>query len=321
MDFVRKIRNGQYGRNKKVIMIYLYTQEFFWSGKIKAAIKKILGRNFGGPLAVERSLIAGLTELGTPFVINKKPKDKDIACVLNGSKVLEWAIKQKTAGRIQKLLAGPNIAITPFDNDRLILNPAIDGYVVPAEWSVKWWSGLAPALAPKLKVWPAGVRDHGSLRDANGLCLVYVKTVSAELSAVVESVLIKLGVKYKLLSYGSFQPSDYLKLLKQSSHVIYLTEHESQGLALHEAWMGDVPTLVWDAGGFTYNNNFVVMDGAAAPYLNPLTGMSFKGAQDFETVYNSFRANQVNFKPRQYSLSNFTDKKSAEKYLEIIKTL
>src|SRR5690606_42099613 len=123
----------------------------FW----KYLARRIM-RKYTGPDAVKDSLIRGLTELDIDFRLNN-PSVGDTVTVLSGPNALKDAIKNKRAGRIRKLVAGPNIVILPNYNDGLILDNAIDIILVPSDWVAELWTKEVPKIADKIKVWPAGV--------------------------------------------------------------------------------------------------------------------------------------------------------------------
>lgn len=299
-------------------MLRLYTEEYFIKGKIKRLVKKILGRYMRGPQAAVLSLVSGLKEIGADFTINKLPQKGDVCGVLNGTDVLLWAIEQKKQGIFRTLIAGPNIVVHPSDYNRLILSSEIDKYVVPAQWSIDWWTQYEPSFKTKLTLWPAGVKDLGSFGNRKGKCLLYQKTVPEALVSSVVETLNQKGIEFHRLVYGSFKQEEYFSHLKESSFVIYLTEHESQGLAIHEAWMANVPTLVWEPGILQYQGRVLHLEKLSAPYLSPESGMHFKDKNSFEETLEVFLKKLPEFQPREYSLKNFTNKISAEKYLKIL---
>ena len=139
--------------------LYIYTEQgggLFY--RLKSLTKKLLKKDSRGPEAVKNSLTSGLTELGVEFLINKKIENIcEVACVLSGRKTLLWALEQKKIGKIKKLVAGPNIVISPNDFGGLIKNPLIDVIVVPSQWVKDYFVKLAPGITNRLVVWPAGV--------------------------------------------------------------------------------------------------------------------------------------------------------------------
>ena len=302
-------------------MLYLYTEEFFFLGKIKRKCKAVLGMINRGPEAVARSLKRGLDALQKPYHLNsaaKQPSQENIAVVLNGVKVLRWAIAQKRAGKIQKLVAGPNIVVTPLDYNYLITDPVVDIYLVPAQWSVDWWVSLIPTIKEKLAVWPAGVENRGELVNPQGQVLILQKNAPLEVLNQVKRTLQKFNLLFAEITYGHFDSADYFRLLKKSKFMVYLSQSESQGLALHEAWMAGVPTLVWNRGFMQYRRWRWEEKKISAPYLSVECGRFFYGTVDFEETLTQFLENYHIYKPRAYSLRNFTDKISAQKFLQII---
>jgi hypothetical protein len=303
-------------------MLYFYTENLFFQNKLKSFIKLVLGRRNRGPQAVEHSLFTGLTELGVEFSVNKVVSGVcETACVLSGVKALEWAIKQKKGGRIKKLIAGPNIVVLPTDNNSLILSNEIDLYVVPGQLSIDFWSSLVPEFKSKLRTWPAGVEDLGSRVNKNGQALIFIKNTPKKLVSTVEQELKNMGQTFEVIRYGDYKKEDYLESFKMTKYLVYLSPVESQGLALHEAWMAGLPSLVWNSGRFEHGGMVWNGERVTAPYLNRQSGMFFYGEQDFAEKLKLFLENYGSFTPRQYSLENFTNKKSAQKYLEIIKNL
>ena len=94
-------------------------------------------------------------------------------------------------------------------------------------------------------------------------------------------------------------------MLANSKFMVYLTESESQGIALHEAWMAGVPTLVWNRGFYFYKGYRWQDEKIPAPYLTPECGSFFKDEIDFENRLGVFLKDYQNFAPRPYSLLNF----------------
>src|SRR5262249_8827441 len=101
----------------------------------------------------------------------------------------------------------------------------------------------------------------------------------------------------------------------------FLSSSESQGLALLEAWMANVPTLVWNVGEVGVKGYKIKDDKLAAPYLSQSSGIFFKGHADFSEKLEFFLNNITNFQPRKYAMENFTDKIAAEKFLNIVNSI
>lgn len=274
----------------------------------------------GGPASVIGSLTRGLNELGIPFRLNPGINGMtSTVAVVSGVKALQWAIGAKKKGLIKTLVAGPNIVVAPTDFDNLIKDPVITKVIVPSEWNKKWWLTFDQYFLDKAVVWPAGAQDHGNLRDKDGVCMVYSKNADEKLFNRIIETLWEHKFPIAISKYGQFRQSEYFRMLKKTKFMIYLSESESQGLAMLEAWMADVPTLVWNRGYFEYQGRRIDEPTVAAPYLTPACGMVFSGADDFESKLLEFIEKYDSFKPREYALSRFTDRFCAGKYIEIIR--
>ena len=273
----------------------------------------------GGVEAVLTSLRQGLTELGISYRYNpRQGAVTNTVGVVSGPRTLAWALTQKRSGRIKTLIAGPNIVVAPTDEHNIIKNPLIDAVVIPSQWNKKWWCSFDQYFDSKGVVWPAGVADHGASRDPNGVCLVYAKNIDEKFFQEIIKTLWNHNLGVVVSRYGQFHRHEYFHLLKKTKFMIYLSESESQGIALAEAWMADVPTLVWNRGYFEYNGRRFEDETVGAPYLQPEAGLAFKDQNDFEFKLLEFLEKYNSFTPRQYALSHFTNSICARKYLNII---
>jgi hypothetical protein len=293
----------------------IYTQEFFWPGKLKFLLKKFLGKSFGGPTAVVQSLRIGLGELGINYNFNSIVERGSLAGVLTGVNVLKWVIEAKKQGKLKKILAGTNLVILPQDEGGILADPAVDGVLVPCLWVQKAYEKNAPSLAGKIHIWPAGVdfpEDVGQAQKEFDF-LIFNKFSSDIIYKPVASFFTKRGFKIARLDYGNFKQDKYFDLLKKAKALVYLGSGESQGIAMFEAWSFGLPALVYgkhDPSG---------QSPSASPYLTPQTGMFFERVEDLEKIIPEFLS--ANFQPREFIFNNFTHKRRAERYLEIIKSV
>ena len=230
-----------------------------WGRAMKNLIKRVLFAltrkprflPYGGPQSVIASLGRGLKELNAPYRLNPfKSKVSETVGVVAGLDALRWAIRQKEKGKIKTIVAGPNIVTTPTDYNRIIKNPLIDRVVVPSQWNKDWWASYDQYFAGHATSWPAGVKDRGDLRNLNGNCLIYIKNASEQVYEPIIKALWEDKIPLKIMHYGRFTPAEYERALKKAKFMIYLSHSESQGMALHEAWMANIPTLIWSPGFF-----------------------------------------------------------------------
>lgn len=297
--------------------LYIYTEDFFLLPRLKNVVKRFLGKA-RGPEAVFQSLVKGLVELGIGCQINRQnpPKDAEL-CVINGVKTLEWAIEQKKEGWIGKIIAGPNIIIEPSEAGGILKSSEIDKILVPSQWVKDFYISLAPELSLKIYIWAAGVdipEESGSAKEFD--FLIFNKLDDAPLAREIKVYLNKEHKRYCEVIYGKFTHEEYFKLIEKSKAVIYLSESESQGLAMFEAWARNAPTLVWERGFLEYGKHR--WEGnTATPYLSEQTGMKFRGMEDFKKILPGFTAGK--FSPREWVKHNGANKIAAQKYLENIR--
>jgi hypothetical protein len=74
--------------------------------------------------------------------------------------------------------------------------------------------------------------------------------------------------------------------------MIFLCEHESQGLAYQECLACDVPILAWDQGWWLDPNRIrwgtPDVPATSVPYFDSRCGEKFKGIEEFETQLERF---------------------------------
>lgn len=274
----------------------------------------------GGARSVAQSLRRGLADLNIAHHFD--PWEHQMTAtvgVISGVDTLLYAIDQKKRGFIKTIVAGPNIVVAPTDENNLIKNQFIDKVVVPSEWNKKWWLTFDQMFESRAVVWPAGVDDRGGARNAKGVCIVYSKNADEKLFNKIIEVLWTHKLPIVVSNYGQFRQEEYFHLLKNARMIVYLSTHESQGIALNEAWMADIPTLVWNRGFFEYQGKRFENPRVGAPYLEHECGLSFAGDDDFERKLIEFIEKYDEFRPRDYSLAHFTNAICARKYLDIVK--
>lgn len=271
-----------------------------------------------GPAAVLRSLLRGLSELNKSFKVNPwKQQITGTVCVLENEQALRFALERKKKGFIKKIIAGPNIAVTPNEYDGVMKNSAIDKIVLPSSWSRDWWISFDQMFASRAIVWDSGVAECEGRRDPNGICVVYAKNPNEKLFNKIIEILWSHKLPIVVSRYGSFKEHEYLRLLRKARMMVYLSEAESQGNALYQAWMSDIPTLIWNRGFIEYKGGRFESSLVGAPSLDPLCGLSFKGEEDFEQKIIELNERYNFFKPREFARAHHTDILAARRYLEI----
>ena len=133
-----------------------------------------------------------------------------------------------------------------------------------------------------------------------------------------------LDVRTKTIRYGSYTPDEYKKALQRSHSMLFLAEHESQGLACQEALSSNVPVLAWDPGQCLDPNRFAWgeahIPATSVPYWDQRCGMTFSDLDDFKQRVEEFwrRLNEGQFSPREYMLETLTLEACAKRFVDIV---
>ena len=124
----------------------------------------------------------------------------------------------------------------------------------------------------------------------------------------------------KVLRYGSYSPRNYRALLRRARGMIFLSEHETQGMAYQEALACNVPVLSWVLGTWLdpQRTQFEggVVPATSVPHFSGECGETFAGTEDFASVLDLFLARRGSYQPRRYVAEHLSLELSGHKYLE-----
>lgn len=294
-------------------MIKIFTHSY---SPVTKEFWKWLGRSltgkYSGPQAVRDSLVRGLTELGVSYSADPLFLQGNTAIVLSGVVMLKKAISLKKEGKIKRLIVGPNVVVTPDEANRILFDPAIDMILVPSQWVKDYYRSAAPELDDKVKVWPAGVaKARPSSRD--GKVIIYCKD-DKKLCVEAKKTVRKAGYKAGIFEYGTFSRQEYLEALGTAPAVVYISKSESQGLAMQEAWIRNVPTFVHYTG-WVKNDYFNWQDEKInAPYLEDSYGAFYKDTVELSNLLDKIDS----YQPQTECLKKLSDKVSAAMLLDLI---
>ena len=295
-------------------MISIYTRTCnplkteFW----KYTLKKILGR-YSGPDAVLDSLVRGLTNAGVTFEVNPfRPRFKTVH-VLAGIDALKDAIRLKRLEKIEKLLAGPALVINPTQHQSLIASPEIDLILQPAQWVKSYFISKNPSLEQRIRIWPAGSRVPEVASSRSGPWIIYSKNYGASELPQIKKTMKDAGIPFEILEYGSFSRKDFYKKLETASGMVYLSRSESQGIALQEAWIRNVPTLVLQSTQMVYGTDTWPDRQINAPYLRGELGAFFEVYQLADMIEKTKQ-----LKPAETARALFSDQATTKIYLDIL---
>jgi hypothetical protein len=103
--------------------------------------------------------------------------------------------------------------------------------------------------------------------------------------------------------------------------MIFLCEHESQGIAYQECLSCDVPVLAWDQGRYLdpkrSPDGHPDIAATSVPYFDERCGERFAGPEDFDDNLTLFlrRLQASAYSPRAYVMENLTLQESATRFL------
>ena len=272
-------------------------------------------------MSVYYSLMRWLEELQKEWnniVYNVNPSQKDIhdiVVVLIGKDTLRYALDLKQQWIIKKLLAWPAISV-PIDNHDIFFDPHIDSVLIPSnrvrDYFVSLW-----VSAERILLWPAGVADTGISKKSKNTILIYKKNCPDSLYQQVIDFLELHWYDHRTLHYGKFQFSEYQQILDESIAMIYLQESESQWIALQEAWIKDIPTLVWDRWYRIHKNIRRESKQISCPLMVDECGMTFN-ENNFSEQFAIFIWNNTSFSSRLYCKEYLDDVASVRSLLSYL---
>ena len=182
-------------------------------------------------------------------------------------------------------------------------------------------------------LWSAGIdTDEWTPVDRAGKeprLLVYEKIQfdrdlwSEALVRPIKTILADKGIAFRDIRYGGYTNGEFKEALAECTGMIFLSPHESQGLAYQEALACDVPVFAWDPGWWLdparlkYGRDKV--PATSVPFFDERCGARFADLSDFESGLDAFHAAALSggYAPRAYVLENLTIAKSTRRMLEI----
>lgn len=267
-------------------------------------------RSVGGSRTQPTQAFSGLRRLGREVVRNSFERDTryDLAWVYKDPRALAWALEEKSAGRIAKVIAGPLVATLPSEAGGVLLDPRVDAWIFQSGWIRDLFLREAPVTRPAY-VYFAGV-DSDLWQPVPGTeeprdILIYRKTVENDAYPAVIQALDARGLRASEVRYGSYTIEDYQKALSGARAVIFLSRTETQGLAMFEAWSMGVPTLHWDPGEMHYLGK-KYPGASSCYYLTPECGRRFETPAQLDAQLDALLAETGSLRPRETILRRFT---------------
>jgi hypothetical protein len=286
----------------------------------------------GGQKRVFLNLCAGLDRLGLPYRVNDyrhaRKASHELACIIGKPCVLDKIAWENP------ILFGAAVHSHPVDDLELPRRRPVKQVLVPGPW----YEDMYKPHWTCVQSWPVGI-DTARWTAASSSAktvdvLLYDKVRSeheryeAELIAPIRAALRNAGRSVEEIRYGCYEEDDFRAALSRCRTMIFLCEHESQGIAYQQALSCGVPILAWDRGGpwqdpSYYPQRVVYEPVTSVPYWDARCGMKFTGAADFEAAWRQFweLCRGEAFRPRDYILETLTLERRAREYYDIARSL
>lgn len=221
---------------------------------------------------------------------------------------------------------GPGDYGLPDELDLTRTRPNVQRYIQPCRWATSLYDAT---LGDKTMVWPVGI-DTDKYVDQSAHAkdldfVVYDKIRwhrDREVPRILDRILAHAaasGKSFEVLRYGHHVHADYMSGLKRARAMLFVCEHETQGLACQEALSCNVPVLAWDEGTLVDAAQARFLpDGmrvSSVPYFDARCGETFE-IENFEAAHDTFWQRYDTYQPRAFVLDTLSMPKSAAAYLK-----
>lgn len=294
-----------------------------WSRRIGAA------RRPSGQTRVFLNLTAGLSALGVPYRVNDFARARrhphELCCIIGRRRAMS------SAAWTNPLMIGPSVYDHPLDAPHLLTELQVRRLLVPGEWMRRM---CEPYWGTSVFAWPVGI-DTASWAPPQEVAsrdidvLVYDKilwnrdqTVPRVLGPV-HAEINRRHLRHVVIRYGEYEPSAYRALLARAHAMVFVCEHETQGLAYQEALSCGVPVVAWHSNAFWqppayYPDRVHFSPVTGVPYWDARCGVRFTEPDGFGGALDQLELDRAagRLDPRGYVLDNLTLEKCAAAFVE-----
>jgi|SRR5579862_310210 hypothetical protein len=284
----------------------------------------------GGIDKVFANLCRGLDRLGIRYLVNlpfNKLKGDDWVGVLGRGRSSLEGYNQPNP-----IVAGIGLMAHPSEWPTLCEDFPVVTYLQHSDWANNVYK---PYYKDKCRTWPVGIDTYSWVpnnKDKKHFdFLIYEKilwekdkTVRALLNPIREQ-LTRRGLSFMELAYGRYNELQYKAALQNCRSMLFLCEHESQGIAYLESLSSDVPILAWDQGWCLDPNRIAWgqphIPASSVPFFDQRCGMTFKNFDEFPCKLTQFLdlERSGSFAPRDYITEHLTLEKCSANFVEILK--
>ena len=288
----------------------------------------------GGQMMVAINLLKGLDKLGIQYRFNdfayaKRNPNKLIGVIGKSNLIFENKFKNP-------ILFGASIFSHPLEcPDLFNIYPNIKKILVPGPWikaAFDEYYGDENVIA-----WPTGIDTYHwneSIKDdiPEFDFLIYDKVMwnyentEHELINPIREILNSRNLTFETIRYGFYEPDDLKKKVARCKSVIFLCEHETQGIACQQISATNTPILAWDKGGYWqdpeyYPDRVKFTPVSSVPYWHEKCGEKFTNLLDFSGKLDLFTSKKSNYQPASYIENTLSLEKCALDYANIYNDL
>lgn len=281
----------------------------------------------GGHMKTFLNLRAGLEKIGVSYRVNdyrhaRKRPDEPV-CIIGRPHMLD-KVKWKNP-----IIFGPVTYSHPTDDPNLLKRLPVRRILVYGDWM---WRMCEADWGEIVYVCPVGIDTetwHPAAAGSKDIDVLLYDKIRWERDRVqrelIEPIVTRLAAKnlrVAIIRYGFYREEEFRRLLARSKAMVFLCEHETQGIAYQQSLSCGVPILAWDRGGYWqdpayYPHKVQYFPVSSVPYWDDRCGVKFKDADELPVKLDSFleRIAANDFAPRDYILENLTLEACARRYV------
>ena len=286
-------------------------------------------RRVGGIDKIFYNFVLGLDRLGIGYELNLpfsrlRPDDR-VGVFGRGRDVLTGY------DRPNPLVAGNAMMTHPSEWPSLC-----DDYPVATYFHLSAWAAAMcePYFGARCRVWATGIDTEAWCpapdRPETSAALIYDKIRwdrdewVPQLLEPVRRELARRGFEIAELRYGNYAEAAYRAALNRASFMVFLCEHETQGLAYQECLASGVPVLAWDQGWCLDPERTAWghpdIPATSVPYFDKRCGLRFRDVGEFSDRLGEFLdlLGAGRLAPRDYVLENLTLEKCATDFMTLL---
>lgn len=264
-----------------------------------------------GPGKVVENLARGLQEIGWSITANHRPEVNVYqGCLQPTSQIHDLP---------SSTLMGPNLFVLPSEWGNFCHK--FNKFIVPSMWVKNLYRTYGDLNHASIDVWPVGIDTNSwsppSYRKTERV-LIYLKNRSDNVLKGVIEELGKSQIPHEIIRYGAYKEEELHEACNRCKYCILLTNTESQGIAYMQILSAGLPCYVINKDYFDdteYHKNNPIL-ASSVPYFDNKCGIK---SDIFDmNQFHIFMKNFHNFNPSEYIHDNFSLKKCAQSYIDIL---